>query len=92
MNSPLPGLASPADLAKIAQFNRTDAPFAGGVPLQRLIESRVAEDPAAPAVLCDRDRFLATPSLSYAQWNEKANQVAHTLKQLGVRRGDNCLR
>ena len=39
-------------------------------------------------MLCDHDRFLAQPSLSYGEWNGRANQIARELKDLGVRRGD----
>ena len=58
------------------------------MPLQRLIESRADQHPSAPAVLCDHDRFLVAPSIAYRELNERANQLAHSLRRLGVRRGE----
>ena len=52
--------------------------------LQQLIEARIDERRAVLAVLCDHDKTLGTPSLTYGQVNERANQLAHALRDLGV--------
>src|SRR5687768_11652957 len=48
------------------------------VPIQQLIEARVAAQPQATAVLCGGE------SLSYAELNARANQLAHRLRAEGV--------
>jgi len=71
--------ATAADLVRIAQFNRTDAPFPDNVTLQELIEAQVERHAGDTAVICD-----AGPSLTYAQLNEKVNQLAHLLRAEGI--------
>ena len=75
------------DIDRIAGFNRTDRYFPDQVTLLELIEARIGQHPLQPAVLCDHDRFWGTAVLSYAQLNERANQVAHLLRGNGVRAG-----
>src|SRR5258706_5164917 len=76
--------ASDADLARIAQFNDTATAFADDVTLQELIEARVATQSEATAVICDHDPAFGAATLSYAQLNRKANQLAHLLRAQGV--------
>jgi amino acid adenylation domain-containing protein len=76
--------ASAAELALIAQFNRTENPFPHDVTLVDLIEAKVAQHPAKTAVICDHDPRFGTPTLSYGRLNELANQVAHRLRAQGV--------
>src|SRR5207247_144933 len=75
------------DIDRIAGFNRTDRYFPDQVSLLELIEARIGQLPLQPAVLCDHDWFWGTAVLSYAQLNERANQVAHLLRGNGVRAG-----
>src|SRR5687768_2958266 len=84
---PIPA-ATADDLAKIAQFNRTDTPFPDNVTLQELIEARIEKHSSETAVLCDHDKVFGAPSLTYAQLNDKVNQLAHGLRAEGVRPGD----
>jgi len=80
-------VATQADLEKIAQFNRTEAAFPDKVAIQELIEAQIAKHSSRTAVICDHDTILGVPSLSYAQVNEKSNQVAHLLRAEGVQPG-----
>ena len=75
------------DIDRIAAFNCTDRDFPDQVTLLELIEARVQQHPLRPAVLCDHDPFWGTAVLSYAQLNERANQIAHLLQSNGVRSG-----
>ena len=75
------------DLDRIAAFNRTERKFPDNVTLHELIEAQVQRHPSHPAVLCDHDKFWGTPSLTYQQLNERANQVAHLLRAKGVQPG-----
>src|SRR5437660_6168147 len=79
--------ATEADLARLAQFNRTETAFPDNVTLQELIEAQIAAHASATAVLCDHDKVFAVSSLTYAQLNEKVNQLAHLLRAEGVRPG-----
>ncbi len=36
------------------------------------------------AVICDHDKVFGVPSLTYAQLNDKVNQLAHLLRAEGV--------
>jgi len=75
------------DLARIAQFNRTETTFPDNVTLQELIEAQIDKHSSGTAVICDHDTVLGVPSLTYAQLNDKANQLAHLLRAEGVRPG-----
>jgi len=79
--------AGEADLAKIAQFNRTETTFPDNVALQELIETQIDKHSSGMAVICDHDKILGLPSLTYEQLNEKVNQLAHLLRAEGVRPG-----
>ena len=82
-----PRIATAADLARIAQFNRTETPFPDSVTLQELIDAQMARRARELAVICDHDKVLGAPSLTYAQLNDRANQLAHVLRAAGVRPG-----
>src|SRR5438874_7771553 len=79
-----PRVATAADLARIAQFNRTETPFPDNVTLQALIEAQLDRHSDRTAVICDHDSVLGVPSLTYAQLNGKVNQLAHVLRAAGV--------
>jgi len=79
--------ATEADLARIAHFNRTETTFPDNVTLQELIESQADTHASDTAVICDHDKVLGVPSLTYAQLNDKVNQLAHLLRAEGVRPG-----
>jgi amino acid adenylation domain-containing protein len=76
--------ATEADLARIMQFNRTEAPFPDNVTLQELIEAQVAKHLFETAVICEHDEIFGVPSLTYAQLNDRVNQLAHLLRTEGV--------
>src|SRR5438132_8409996 len=82
-----PRTATEADLARIVQFNRTETPFPDSVTLQGLIEAQIAKYSIGTAVICNQDKFVGVPSLTYAQLNDKVNQLAHLLRAEGVRPG-----
>ena len=81
-----PPAATQADLARIAQFNRTETTFPD-VTLQELIEAQIDKHSSATAVICDHDQSVGVSSLTYAQLNDKVNQLAHLLNAEGVRPG-----
>src|SRR5882672_6028619 len=72
------------DLAGVARFNLTDMPFPDNVTLQELIERQVGGHPHDTAVICDHDSTFGGASLTYAQLNDKVNQLAHVLRAEGV--------
>ena len=80
----VPSAATAEGLARIECFNRTEAAFPDQATLQQLIEARVASQPFVPAVYCEHDGMFGAPVLTYAQLNEKANQLAHRLRAEGV--------
>ena len=80
MSSHAPRAVLQGDLARIAQFNRTQAPFPDDVTLQELIEARVDQHSLETAVICDHDHVFGAQSLTYAQLNDKVNQLAHLLR------------
>ena len=85
-----PRTATGIDLASIAQFNRTETKFPDRVVLQELIEARIATEGSNTAVLCAHDNAFdsaSAGSLTYAQLNDKVNQLAHLLRAEGVRPG-----
>jgi amino acid adenylation domain-containing protein len=79
--------AGKADLAKIAQFNRTETTFPDNVALQELIEPQIDKHSSGTAVICEHDKIFGVPSLTCAQLNDKVNQLAHLLRAEGVRPG-----
>jgi D-alanine--poly(phosphoribitol) ligase subunit 1 len=82
-----PHAATEADLARIVQFNRTETTFPDNVTLQELIEAQIDTHASDTAVICDHDKAFGVPSLTYAQLNDKVNQLAHLLRAEGVRPG-----
>src|SRR5258705_553336 len=80
--------ATETDLARIAQFNRTETAFPDDVTLQELIEAQIDIHASDTAVICDHDKKFGAPSLTYAQLNDKVNQLALLLRGEGVRPGD----
>jgi D-alanine--poly(phosphoribitol) ligase subunit 1 len=84
MESPVQRSASQADLERIAAFNRTEAAFPAHATLQELIEAQVVECASATAVICDHAKVSGVPSLSWAELNERANQLAHCLRATGI--------
>ena len=85
MDATSPRAATEADLAKIAEFNRTDRPFADNVTIQELIEAQVEKHRPETAVICEHDKVFGAPLLTYGQLNEKANQLAHLLRSSGAK-------
>ena len=83
-----PRAATQADLARIVEFNRTESTFPDAVTLQALIEAQIDKHAPDTAVICDHDKTFGVPSLTYAQLNDKVNQLAHLLRAKGVRPGD----
>jgi len=84
MESPVLRTASQADLERIAEFNRTEVPFPDHATLQELIEAQFVECASATAVICDHAKVGGVASLSCAELNEKANQLAHCLRATGI--------
>ncbi|MFC7221488.1 amino acid adenylation domain-containing protein, partial [Streptomyces polyrhachis] len=66
----------------VHEWNDTDAPYSQELCIQQLFERSVEEDPDALALLFRDERW------TYREVNERANQVAHCLKRLGIQRGD----
>jgi surfactin family lipopeptide synthetase A len=87
MESSVRRSACKADLERIAEFNRTEAPFPDHAILQELIEAQFVECASAAAVICDHDKVFGVSSLTYAELNEKANQLAHSLRATGIKPG-----
>jgi D-alanine--poly(phosphoribitol) ligase subunit 1 len=73
-----------ADLDRIAEFNSTKAPFPDQATLQELIEAQFAKSGSTTAVICDHDTVFGVSSLTFAELNEKANQLAHSLRAMGI--------
>src|SRR5215469_1138112 len=79
--------ATPDELSRIAEFNRTETQFPDRVTLTELFEAQVDRHPSRTALICDHDQTFGTPVLSYAQLNARVNQLAHRLRAEGVRPG-----
>ena len=56
-----PGALTERDLARIAQFNRTETTFPDQFTLQELIEARVDQHSLETAVICDHDNVFGVP-------------------------------
>ncbi len=63
---------------QLATWNQTAAPYPADASIQQLVEQQVAHIPDAIAVT------FAGQSLTYQELNQRANQLAHHLRQLGV--------
>jgi len=62
----------------LIEWNETQQPITRDVSLHRLFEAQAAKTPGALAV------EFAGEQLTYAELNERANQLAHQLRALGV--------
>jgi amino acid adenylation domain-containing protein len=62
--------------------NRTEIAFSQDQTIPELFEKQVERTPDAPAVVCD------STELSYAELNERANQLAEVLRERGVKPND----
>ncbi|MFL6285810.1 MAG: condensation domain-containing protein, partial [Pyrinomonadaceae bacterium] len=62
----------------LEEWNDTARPGTPSACFQQLFEARVERDPEAAALVCGDER------LSYRELNERANQLAHYLRRLGV--------
>ncbi|WP_458122368.1 amino acid adenylation domain-containing protein [Paenibacillus sp. Z6-24] len=63
----------------IVTFNQTSAPYPREQTIHELFERQCRLDPQRPAVIMEDQQ------LTYAELNTKANQLAHTLIQCGVK-------
>jgi amino acid adenylation domain-containing protein len=61
------------------RWNNTTAPFPAHLCVQQLFEMQARKTPNAIAVVCEGRKF------SYGELNRRANQLAHFLRELGVR-------
>ncbi len=66
----------------IYQFNNTDAPYPYQKTIHQLFEERTLANPENPAVKW-KDQLV-----SYRELNQRANRLAHLLREQGVRTGD----
>ncbi|AOM39409.1 non-ribosomal peptide synthetase [Xenorhabdus hominickii] len=71
-------LLSQAQWQQLAEWNQTEQPFSDNVGIHQLIERQVQRVPNAVAV------EFGQQSLTYAELNQRANQLAHFLIQQGV--------
>ncbi|KAA2257566.1 amino acid adenylation domain-containing protein [Solihabitans fulvus] len=74
----LPMLTEQERASVLTGFNDTAAEYPSTSTLADLVEARVAAAPDAPAVT------FGDVTLSYAEFNRRANQIAHRLRELGV--------
>ncbi|GFI36066.1 tyrocidine synthase 3 [Lachnospiraceae bacterium] len=76
-------LLSVAEQNKILyDFNKSTAEYPRNKSVHCLFEEQVLKIPDEPAVIA-RDKIL-----TYLQLNEQANRIAHSLMEMGVKRGD----
>lgn len=62
----------------LVEWNNTTAPYPNQTCFHRLFEAQVQRTPEAVAVICGEER------LTYRALDQKANQLAHYLRDLGV--------
>jgi amino acid adenylation domain-containing protein/non-ribosomal peptide synthase protein (TIGR01720 family) len=74
----LPLLSEPELHQLLVEWNHTQRDYASGICLHELVAAQVERTPAAIAVIDPHQ------SLTYADLNAKANQLAHYLQSLGV--------
>ena len=72
-------LLTPAEEHQLlVAWNNTATPYPHEASIHRLFEAQAGRTPAAPALVCGAHR------LTYAELNERANQLAHYLVGVGV--------
>jgi amino acid adenylation domain-containing protein/FkbH-like protein len=76
--SELPLLTAPEWKQIVVEWNDTRVEYARDLCLHQIIEQQVEKTPDAPALVFESER------LSYRELNERANQLAHRLRKLGV--------
>lgn len=77
----LPLLTTDEKQQMLIEWNHTQADFAEQLCIHQLFEAQVEKTPDAVAVVCGEEQ------LTYQELNCRANQLAHHLKQLGVKPG-----
>jgi amino acid adenylation domain-containing protein len=75
-------LLTEAERRELVDWSGTEAAYPKDRCLHELFEEQAARGPDAVAVVFEGDR------LTYRQLNERANQLAHRLRELGVKSGD----
>ena len=76
--SRLPLLTAAERLALLADWNQTAADYPSQSCIHELFEAQAAATPDRPALRYEDHE------LTYRQWNESSNQLAHTLRAMGV--------
>jgi amino acid adenylation domain-containing protein len=76
--SQLPLLTQAERQQFLVEWNRTEAEYPREVPLAQLVEAQVERTPDAVAMLCESE------SLSFAELNARANQLAAELRAHGA--------
>ncbi|WP_013334574.1 non-ribosomal peptide synthetase [Gloeothece verrucosa] len=66
----------------LVAWNQTDTKYPAVNTIHQLFEEQVRKNPEAIAVVCGQEK------INYQQLNEKANQLAHYLRTLGVKSDD----
>ncbi|MEA5569306.1 amino acid adenylation domain-containing protein [Anabaena sp. UHCC 0399] len=77
----LPLLTTDERHQMLMEWNHTQTDFAEQLCIHQLFEAQVEQTPDAIAVVCGEEQ------LTYKELNWRANQLAHHLKQLGVKPG-----
>ncbi|MDP5337906.1 MAG: amino acid adenylation domain-containing protein [Nodularia sp. (in: cyanobacteria)] len=77
----LPLLTTDERHQMLMEWNHTQTDFAEQLCIHQLFEAQVEQTPDAIAVVCGQEQ------LAYKELNWRANQLAHHLKQLGVKPG-----
>ena len=74
-------LLSETEHKDLLEWGQTQTDYPHEASIQELFESQVQRDPNAVAVV------FKDQQLTYNQLNERANQLAHHLRSLGVKKG-----
>lgn len=76
-------LLTPGEFSQLVhEWNDTDTPYSQELCIHDLVERQAEETPDALALLFEDERW------TYREVDERANQIAHLLKHIGLRRGD----
>ena len=65
---------------QLYDWNKTGRAYPSGIGIQELVEKQVEKTPEMAAVV------MGEEELSYGELNERANQLAHYLKKVGVKK------